>query len=526
MEEADKKIVSLDVIKNDPRYKRPSVFLQRGTLADSAISAETELVKLGVAIFRSATIIVEPTMYEVEASHGRKATAAGIREVSASRLRYWMSKLLSFRRYNKERQSYYFVDPPPEIADYILEQKESKFKPVTSVMTAPTMRPDGTVLWRPGYDATTGIYMIDPPEIKIPENPTYDEAKAALATLNELLIEFPFTSGASRSVALSGILSCVVRAAISRAPMHMVSATTAGTGKSYLVDICSTIASGFHCPVISAGRTEEEMEKRLGAAIVMGRPFVSIDNVNGILAGDFLCQAIERPQTDVRILGKTQLVRVHNSVVIFSTGNNIQPSGDVVRRSIVCRLDAGIERPELRRFERDPLLHAGANRSKYLEAALTITRAYIVAGKPGKLDPLASFTEWSDLVRSSLVWLGEADPVDSIATARQSDPEFMRISAMLEALEDAGFNEVEHKMLNPTAAGILAAAAGNRELREALASIGYRGELPNSRALGNWLTKHKDRVVNGMRLITPTANNKHAKVWYVQRMVAPSETSN
>jgi hypothetical protein len=30
------------------------------------------------------------------------------------------------------------------------------------------------------------------------------------------------------------------------------------------------------------------------------------------------------------------------------------------------------------------------------------------------------------MVRAPLIWLGEADPVDSMETAREEDPEFVR----------------------------------------------------------------------------------------------------
>ena len=57
-----------------------------------------------------------------------------------------------------------------------------------------------------------------------------------------------------------------------------------------------------------------------------------------------------------------------------------------------------------------------ADRGKYIAACLTICRAYIAAGRPDKLPKLASFGDWSDTVRSALVWLGEADPVKSMDT--------------------------------------------------------------------------------------------------------------
>ena len=49
----------------------------------------------------------------------------------------------------------------------------------------------------------------------IPENPTREDALAALEILLELLSEFPFVDEASRSVAISAILTAVGGVALS-----------------------------------------------------------------------------------------------------------------------------------------------------------------------------------------------------------------------------------------------------------------------------------------------------------------------
>ena len=76
--------------------------------------------------------------------------------------------------------------------------------------------------------------------------------------------------------------------------MHFARAHTPGTGKSHLVNLAATIATGRSCPVIAAGRTEEETEKRLGALLLAGVSIVSLDNVSADLGGDLLCQMTEQ----------------------------------------------------------------------------------------------------------------------------------------------------------------------------------------------------------------------------------------
>ena len=228
---------------------------------------------------------------------------------------------------------------------------ERRLPILAGVITTPTLRPNGTILSQPGYDGQTRLLLLDPPQLPpIPDMPSKAEASAALDLLDSLLEGFPFVDDASRSVALSGIITPVVRRATPVAPLHANTAPVAGSGKSYLIDIASAVHSGERAPVIAAGRTEEETEKRLGAALLNGQPIVSIDNVNGQLGGDALCQMIERPVVSLRPLGVSKLVKIESHATMFATGNNIQLVGDMTRRVIVCSLDPNMERPELRTF--------------------------------------------------------------------------------------------------------------------------------------------------------------------------------
>jgi len=47
--------------------------------------------------------------------------------------------------------------PPLWVAKTLLERREWPFPPLEAVLETPTMRSDGTILERPGYDVSTGI---------------------------------------------------------------------------------------------------------------------------------------------------------------------------------------------------------------------------------------------------------------------------------------------------------------------------------------------------------------------------------
>jgi hypothetical protein len=74
------------------------------------------------------------------------------------------------------------------------------------------------------------------------------------------------------------------------------------------------------------------------------------------------------------------------------------------------------------KYETKPLDDAIANRATYVANGLTILRAYRNAGLPNRPSPLGSFEQWSDWVRGAIIWLGLADPCETMERIRHNDP--------------------------------------------------------------------------------------------------------
>ena len=323
---------------------------------------------------------------------------------------------------------------------------------------------------------------------------------------------------------------------MSVAPMHAFRAPTAGTGKSYLIDLIGAIATGRICPAVTMSDRPEEAEKRLGGMLLAGCALISIDNVNGELGGDLLCQAIERPLVQVRRLGASDMIEIDNRCCILANGNNLRISGDATRRTLLASLDANMERPELRTFDFDPVEQVLADRGRYVTACLTIVRAYLLAGSPNRLDPLASFGDWSNRVRSALVWLGCADPCASIEAARHDDPELGDLRDLLGAWEaDLSVGEryttrsiidaAEGKILDPEF-GHATADYRFPELRDVLLRVaGSRGGIDPKR-FGEWLVRYNGRIVGNLHLIRDTMTSHRGVSALIQaRHVAGSRNS-
>lgn len=466
--------------------------------------------------------LVKPVVDDLPAAHGKTTKAARLCDVDADCLIDHLSRAASWVKYNLRKKDWSPTDPPRNVAQTILSRDgEWSFRRLAGVITTPTMRPDGTILAEAGYDPATQLLLMDPPKLPaISEKPTREQALRALAFLSELLEEFPFADEPSRSAALSAILTVVARGAMAVAPMHATTAPTAGSGKSFIVDIVSSIGTGDRAPVLAAGRNEEETEKRLVAALLNGQSIISIDNVNGELGGDLLCQMIERPLVSVRTLGSSKLVKIDSRACVFATGNNIQMVGDMTRRTILCSLDPDMERPELRKFTRDPLAMIAANRGRYIAAALAICRAYAAAGYPDQCRPLASFEDWSRVVRSALVWLGCADPCETMEAARSDDPITASLRSLLVSWYDAiGSTWKSAAEIKATGETRAFDSLSYPELNEALREVSTdRSGGIDANRLGKFLGRYKGRVLAGFKLKSMEESHSKKKLWAVEKL--------
>jgi hypothetical protein len=499
----------------------PIIQVVGGGLSNEATEGEEAIIAAGHPIYRRDTMLVRPIIQEVDAAGGRRTKIAQLLPVNQPYMLDLLCRSAKWMRYDRRLSKSVSINPPDDIANVILSRSgEWQFPEIVGVITTPTLRPDGSLLVREGYDPSTRLVLMEPPVMPdIPDRPTLGDGMAALKLLDGLLEEFPFTDNPSRSVALSSLITPVVRGAFTVAPMHAACAPSAGTGKSYLFDIAAAIAIGQRCPVMAAGRNEEETEKRLGAALLTGQPIINIDNVNGELGGDALCQIIERPVVEIRPLGKSKLVSIQAHPTVFATGNNLRASGGMTRRVLCCGLDANEERPELRQFSRDPVAEVLADRGQYVAAALTIVRGYSAAGRPNPAPRLPSFEAWSDRVRSALIWLGRPDPVGTMEAARRDDPDLQAVEAVFAALKHAvGIGEDKAS----TAAEIINKTGHPQYLwlQEPLLAVaeprGMIRGIIDPRELGKWLGRHKGRIASGVRLERKGGEHGHTARWWLK----------
>jgi hypothetical protein len=503
---------------------RPTIKIYAGFLHETVDKAEDALMQAKLGYYQRGSMVVRPAMVPVNVSGGRIVDVPRLVDVKAHHMAEAMTRAASWERFDKRAEEWQRTDCPHKIAETFLAREGQWRLPVlTGMIISPTLRPDGTILDLPGYDTETGL-LFDPKGCRfpvIPRDPDRAMALRALGFLKNLISTFPFVSEADRAVALSAILTALIRRSLPTAPLHGFNAPTAGTGKSMLVDLAASIATSRPAPVVAQGKSEEEMEKRLGASLIAGDTIIAIDNCEEPLGGELLCQTMTQTSLKVRILGKSINAEVPSNSAVFATGNNLKFEGDMTRRAIRATLDAGVERPELRAFKRKPLDMVKEARGDYVAAGLTVLRAFFVAGRPQQRTPLGSFEDWSSWVRDALIWLGEADPCQTMEDMRGADPKLEALTTVLEQWH-AGIGEspISVRELIDRATEQRPQLYGRAEfihpeLREALLVVAGEGGAINSRRLGKWIGGNQNRIVSGRKIIGATVSAGNAR-WRIQ----------
>jgi putative DNA primase/helicase len=508
-------------------------------LHDVTEQAMRELVRLEVNVFQRGEKLVRPVRAAGADSRGNRVETAELRECDKVYMRKLLCQHIDWYKWDERVKAdangehWRQVDAPDDVAKMVIASAGHwPFRIIAGVRSTPTMRHDGSIIEKPGYDQRTALFLDTKVKLPaIPDKPTKGNAEAALKLLTSLLQEFPFVNEPSRSVALSAILSAIARTMFDVVPAHGARAPTPGTGKSYLFDLVSAVLLGERCPVISVSSDSEgETEKRIIALALSGQQIINIDNVNGTLGGDALCQLIERPVCYFRPLGQSAQVRIDNRAIVFFNGNNCHVRGDMTRRVLLADLDARIEKPAEREFADDPVAKVLANRRQYIAACMVILRAYQEAGSPKVVKfPMNSFGEWSATVRSALVWLGEADPCLTIQKARDEDPELQRLAAFVSAASEhiSGKQKalcvreiVDLGMRLKSDFGGGDYQPANADLNAVIMEFADRGIQVNNRSFGRWLNKFKGRVVDGFRINSLTDNHKKVERWFIEDMTA------
>ena len=365
-----------------------------GELLIAANDAGPRIFRMGGALVRliqdpvTGTLLTEPVTQEL--------------------MRQEISEISTWGRMDGETEK--SIGCPREVADHLLSDPDLGMPPLAGIVDAPFFDEDGNLVTKPGYHAESFTYYHPRPGFEVPAvsaSPSPDQiAEAKALLMEEIDGDFPFADGtpasrSSKAHALALKLEPFARQLIKGVtPIYLIQKPTPGTGATLFVNAFAQVAFGGPAVPQAEVHSPDELRKNLTATLMTGTGLYWIDNVHHKVDNASLALATTTEVWKDRVLGhsKTVVLPVRCSWII--SGNNVELSSELARRSVLIRLDANVERPTERKDFRHPNLlgYARSNRGQLVWAGLILIQAWIAAGKPAGTEILASYEPWSQVI--------------------------------------------------------------------------------------------------------------------------------
>ncbi|WP_166136520.1 bifunctional DNA primase/polymerase [Nocardioides ochotonae] len=388
-----------------------------------------------------------------------------------------------------------------------------------AVVHTPLVLADGSVLAEPGYDAATGVLLLPEIDVPVPRGEvTRAQAAEAVALLDALLgppgggptAGFPFVTHDDRATYLAALLTPLLREVAGPPyPLFAIGAPTPGSGKSYLAWILRAVHGGVFRAEMP--RSDDELRKQITTILDQTTgPVVTFDNLSGPFASSRFDGLLTSGEWTDRLLGGNEEATLTNDRVWTVTGNNLTFGGDMRRRVRWVTIDAGVARPEERRFAIDLKPWVEERRGDLLGALLTLVVGWHQAGRPSS-DPGRSddYARWTRATQGILAWAGVPGKVGG--AAREGG---------LEEAEDADVLDLLRAEFGArpwTAAEAVARGDFDRDLAGALPRPAHGGR-PNAKSLGHWLRRWQDRPTESGHTL-----RKQGTAWRFERALAPED---
>ena len=320
-------------------------------------------------------------------------------------LRYEVAKRVSFYALagkNGRRDQV----PPRDLLSNLLAATDNPLPQLDGIVYTPVIAESGEICATPGYSPHTRLWLHWTGEIlslPVDHDPTKDTVRAAVDQLSEPFQDFPFLPDDDASFAhtMTLLLQPFVRHLIKgRTPMFWVTKPEAGTGASLLTDTALYPACGevAHEPAPGGG-DDEEWRKQITTILRKKNSAIVFDNAVN-LNSSYLAKLLTDPIWSDRLLQTSNGIEIPVLQTIVGNGNNPTVTKENARRLIPIRLDSGLAQPWLRKGFALGDLRAWnpAYRGFMIHAALTVIRAWFVAGCPRGKKSLGSYEEWAAIM--------------------------------------------------------------------------------------------------------------------------------
>ena len=246
-----------------------------------------------------------------------------------------------------------------------------------------------------GYHAANGGILVAggnmPPEVEVAD---------ARRALLDLLQDFDFPTPGDYARAVASLLSPCLKFGrlLGEAdfPLDVAEAKASQSGKTYRQKVVAAIYGERAHVVNMRHGGVGSLDESISAAMLSGRPFISIDNVRGRVDSQIIESALRgHGYLDVRAVRRASVQVSTGSFLWQLSSNGAEMTRDLANRSIITRVQ---KREAGYRFKEWPegalVEHIRANQSFYLGCVFAIVKQWLARGKPMTGETRHDFREW------------------------------------------------------------------------------------------------------------------------------------
>ncbi|MCK5717885.1 MAG: hypothetical protein KAH77_10385 [Thiomargarita sp.] len=317
-----------------------------------------------------------------------------------------------------------------DIIGHSLPAYLTQFRVVDRLLKGPFFTETGEFISDNGYYENSKVLLLNANPLGVVDSSKYTPESAINYIFNDFLPLFPFAEASDKANALALLILPFVRSLVhGPTPLHLVEATTQGTGKTLLATMLCGV---FATPEITAPPTKaEEWDKKLSAIFMTDPMHIFFDNLTKKLENADFAGMLTSITWSTRVLGYSVMSCTEIPVVWVLTANNAELSADFPRRSVRISLDANTENPENRDISKQPDINQWLqnNRTNVVSAMKAIVDNWFSLGRPEptKAPILGSFEAWRHVIGGILESAGvEGFLEDKLIKENDGDREIWR----------------------------------------------------------------------------------------------------
>lgn len=314
--------------------------------------------------------------------------------------------------------------------------------PYRGMAGAPLLRPDGTLLQKPGYDQATGLYLASKvPLERVPDRPTARQVENAQRFfLDQFLHDFCWVGDPDRANYLAVLATPILRWYLrTLIPFVVFTATMPSSGKTILTSGPGMLYGQRVLTWPDGNESDNELRKLITSVLADPVGAVIFDNLaeGTVIKSPVLARLLTERSWADRLLGGNATASYVNDRLWCATGNNLRLGGDMVSRTVLIELDPNMPHPEERGADfaipsLDQWILDPANQRKVLWHLLILILDWINNGAP-RDDTLTmrQFTSWARALGGFLNYHSIKGFLGNVESARNIDEESATWTAFL-----------------------------------------------------------------------------------------------